>query len=217
MSNPIETFWNIRLAEVATSLEDNNFEATVVASADEARQFFFEDILPASGATSISFGGSTTLVQLGIPEALKQQPAIGIIDTYDRNVSREEMLERRRQALLVDMYLAGSNALTMDGKLINLDMIGNRVGAINFGPRQVVLFVGRNKVVDTVEDGMRRIKEYAAPVNAIRLDKKTPCSKTAQCMDCKSPDRICNVWAITEKCFPSGRIHVVLINEDMGF
>ena len=217
MSNPVETFWNIRLAEVATSLEDNNFEATVVASADEARQLFFEDILLASGATSISFGGSTTLVQLGIPEALKQQPAIGIIDTYDRNVSREEMLERRRQALLVDMYLAGSNALTMDGKLINLDMIGNRVGAINFGPRQVVLFVGRNKVVDTVEDGMRRIKEYAAPVNAIRLDKKTPCSKTAQCMDCKSPDRICNVWAITEKCFPSGRIHVVLINEDMGF
>ncbi|HBW16712.1 MAG TPA: lactate utilization protein [Desulfovibrio sp.] len=217
MSTPIDTYWRLRLIEVAESLRANNFAVSLVDSCEEAGRVFLDDLLPASGASSVSFGGSMTLVKCGVPEALRQRADLQLLDTFDKNLSAAEMYERRRQSLLVDMFLTGTNAVTMDGKLINLDMIGNRVGAINFGPRNVVLFVGRNKVVDTVEDGMRRIKEYASPVNAIRLDKKTPCKKTAQCMDCKSPDRICNVWTITEKCFPSGRVHVILINEDAGY
>jgi anion-transporting ArsA/GET3 family ATPase len=95
-------------------------------------------------------------------------------------------------------------------------MIGNRVGALNFGPKNVVVLVGRNKVVPDLESAMRRIKNYSAPVNAMRLDKQTPCVKTSYCQECKSPDRICNVWTITEKSFPKRRIKVVLINQDMG-
>ena len=113
--------------------------------------------------------------------------------------------------------ITGTNALTETGKLVNLDMIGNRVAAITFGPRSVVILVGRNKIVPDVEEATFRVKNYAAPVNAMRLDKKTPCAETSYCHDCKSPERICNSWSIVEKSFPKGRIKVVLINEDLGF
>jgi hypothetical protein len=95
-------------------------------------------------------------------------------------------------------------------------MIGNRAGAINFGPKNVIILVGRNKVVPDLEDAMMRIKNYAAPTNAMRLNMKTPCVKTSICEECRSLERICNVWTITEKSFPKGRIKIVLINEDLG-
>jgi hypothetical protein len=90
------------------------------------------------------------------------------------------------------------------------------VGGITFGPKNVVIMVGRNKVVPDIEDAMLRIKNFAAPANAMRLDKKTPCVKTSFCEECRSPERICNSWIITEKSYPSKRIKVVLINEDLG-
>jgi MinD superfamily P-loop ATPase len=100
--------------------------------------------------------------------------------------------------------------------LVNLDMMGNRVGALTFGPKHVVIMVGRNKIVSDLDEAMWRIKNYVAPTNAMRLDKKTPGVKTSYCEDCKSPDRICNTWTITEKSYPKGRVKVVLINEDLG-
>ena len=95
-------------------------------------------------------------------------------------------------------------------------MIGNRVAALTFGPRHVLLFVGRNKIVPDLNSAMERIKDYAAPANVMRLDKKTPCAKTGRCEDCSATDRICNNWTITEKAFPRGRIKVILINQDLG-
>ena len=95
-------------------------------------------------------------------------------------------------------------------------MIGNRVGALTFGPKHVIVFVGRNKIVPDLDTAMWRIKDFAAPANAMRLDCKTPCVKTSECADCNSPGRICNSWTITEKSFPKGRVTVVLINEDLG-
>jgi hypothetical protein len=96
------------------------------------------------------------------------------------------------------------------------DKIGNRVGGITFGPKAVVILVGRNKIVPDLEDAMFRIKNLAAPANAIRLNKSTPCAKTSRCEDCNSPERICNVWTIVEKSFPRGRVKVILINEELG-
>jgi len=116
----------------------------------------------------------------------------------------------------VDLFITGTNAVTETGKLVNLDMYGNRVAAITFGPRNVVICVGRNKIVADIEDAMFRIEDYAAPANAMRLDKKTPCVEDSRCSDCSSPDRICNTWTITEKSFPKGRVKIILINEDLG-
>jgi len=140
-----------------------------------------------------------------------------IINPYEPGISPEESFERRRQSLLADLFIAGSNAVTEDGKLVNLDGTGNRIGSINFGPRNVVVIVGRNKLVADLEAAMYRVKNSAAPINAMRLDKKTPCATTSFCQDCSSPDRICNFWSITEKSFPKQRIKVIIINEDLGF
>jgi hypothetical protein len=147
---------------------------------------------------------------------MKQNPDLHIITTFNETVPREEIIERRRQALLVDLFFTGTNAVTEAGTLVNLDMVGNRVGAITFGPRHVIIIVGRNKIVSNLDEAMKRIKNYAAPINAIRHHIKTPCVKTSYCMECKSPDRICNTWTITEKSFPKGRIKVVLIDQDLG-
>jgi L-lactate utilization protein LutB len=139
-----------------------------------------------------------------------------MIDTLDKQVSFEELIERRRKSLLVDLFITGTNAVTEDGQLVNLDMLGNRVAALTFGPKHVVVVVGRNKIVPSVDEAMFRVKNIAAPANAMRLDKKTPCVKTSYCEECKSPDRICNTWTITEKSYPKGRVKVVLVNQDLG-
>jgi hypothetical protein len=157
-----------------------------------------------------------TLYETGILEFFKTDPAIDLIETFDETVSREEIIERRRKALLTDLFFSGTNAVVETGVLVNLDMVGNRVGGIVFGPRWVVILVGRNKIVSDLEQAMARIKDLAAPANAIRHEQKTPCVKTAYCMDCSSPARICNIWTIHEKSYPKGRIKVILINEDLG-
>ena len=217
MKNPIGRYWKARLTDVKKQLEANNFEAFVAENAAKARQIVQQEILPKIGAKSVSWGGSLTFVSSGLYDALKDDEKMKVLDVFDKERPRKETAELRRQALLVDLFITGTNAVTETGKLVNLDMYGNRVAAITFGPKYVVILVGRNKIVGDVEEAMVRIKNYAAPVNAMRLDKKTPCLKTSYCHDCQSPDRICNTWTITEKSFPKGRIKVVLINRDMGF
>lgn len=212
-----ERYWNLRLEQCKKAFEKNHFEVFIAGNCKEAGDIFRQNILPELHVKTVSWGDSMTLHATGILEELKKQEGIEIIDTFARGVEREILIEKRRQALLADLFFTGSNAITETGKLVNLDMVGNRVGGITFGPRHVVLFIGRNKLVQDVESAMRRIKAYAAPVNAIKHEGwKTPCRKTAYCMDCSSPDRICNTWVINEKCYPKKRIKIVLINENCG-
>ncbi|MEG6551510.1 lactate utilization protein [Desulfocurvibacter africanus] len=213
----MDRFWFTRLALVKAALEGNGFIAHIAEDGDAACRLMEDLILPAAAPASMSWGGSTTVVSLGLYNRLKDRQDVQIIDTFDKTASREEILERRRHALLVDLFITGSNAVTEDGSLVNLDMIGNRVAALAYGPRQVVVLVGRNKIVSGLSQAMERIKTIAAPANTMRLDKKTPCAVTGRCQDCKSQDRICHVWTITEKSFPKGRITVVLINQELGF
>ncbi len=217
MENPIENYWKTRLTELKENLTENNFEVFVAQNTDEAKSIVLEKIIPEVAPKSVSWGGSLTFVATGLYDVLKNDNDLDVLDTYDKNLSPEESLQRRRQSLLVDLFIAGSNAVTETGQLVNLDMIGNRVGALTFGPKNVIVLVGRNKIVPDLDEAMFRIKNYAAPVNTMRLDKKTPCAKTSFCGDCKSPDRICNTWTITEKSFPKGRVKVILINQDQGF
>ena len=217
MENPIENYWKARLTELKETLTENNFEVFVAENTDEAKSIVLEKIIPEIAPKSVSWGGSLTFVATGLYDSLKNNNDLKILDTYDKILSPEESLERRRQSLLVDLFITGSNAVTESGQLVNLDMIGNRVGALTFGPKNVIILVGRNKIVPDLDEAMFRIKNYAAPVNTMRLDKKTPCAKTSFCEDCKSPDRICNTWTITEKSFPKKRLKIILINKDLGF
>jgi L-lactate utilization protein LutC len=217
MEKPIEHYWNLRIDALKTTLEKNNFEVHLAPRPEDAVRIVTEDILPTVKPASISWGGSRTFVECGLYKKLREMSGVNIIDTYDTSLSDADKMEQRRQALLVDLFFTSTNAITESGHLVNLDMIGNRVAALTFGPKSVVVLVGRNKIVPDLESAWDRIKNYAAPVNTMRLEKKTPCQATSFCQNCNSPDRICNTWTITEKAFPKHRVKILFINEDLGF
>ncbi len=204
------------MAQCQAALRANGFDVYPAKDPAQARHIFFEEILPDVKADLISWADSMTMEATGVLDELLADPAIPMIKTFDPEASRQEMIERRRQALLADLFLTGSNAVTACGKLVNLDMIGNRTAAISFGPKKVVLFVGQNKIVPDLESAIIRVRSVAAPLNAKRHQMSTPCTQTGRCHDCDSPQRICNTWSIIEKCFPVGRIKVVLIEGAWG-
>jgi hypothetical protein len=210
-------YWQGKLTGIKETLEENNFAVWLADSAKQAKKLFWDEVFKPLKPASVSFGGSLTVQEVGVYQELKQRNDLQVIDTYDTSASTEEFLERRRQALLVDLFVTSTNSLTKEGHLVNLDGLGNRVAALTFGPRHVALFVSRNKVVADLDEAISRTKEFAAPVNAVRLNRQTPCTKTMQCEDCKSPERICNTWTITEKSNPPQRVKIILINQDLGY
>ena len=217
MKNPIDFYWRKRIEKCKEAFEKNNFEVYTSGSKDEVKKLILDKIFPNLHFKTVSWGDSISMLSTEIIQKVENLPNIRLIKTFEAGVPKEEILERRRRALLVDVFLTGSNAITESGKLVNLDMIGNRVAGITFGPKNVIIVVGRNKIVTGVEEAMERVKNYSAPLNAIRHPGwKTPCVKTSYCMDCKSPDRICNTWTITEKSYPKGRIKIIIVNEDLG-
>jgi len=218
MENPIQNYWQIRMTHVKESLEGNNFEAFIAENVEEAKQIMKEEILPKlKDIKIVSRGDSLTFEATGMLEIIEKNTAFDFLDPFEKGLPDEEIYERGRQALLTDLFFAGTNALTETGILVNLDGWGNRIAGLTYGPKYVIVTVGRNKIVPDLDSAMYRIKDYAAPVNAMRFNTKTPCVKTSFCSDCKSQDRICSTWAITEKSFPKGRIKVILINEELGF
>jgi L-lactate utilization protein LutC len=216
MENPLQNYWRLRLERTQAALAENNFEVFLATTTQQAAETALLQIIPASKAVSVSWGGSMTFVTSGLYDRIKAQEELEIIDTFDKSLDAAASLERRRQALLADLFITGANAITEKGQLVNLDMYGNRVAGLTFGPKHVIVMAGRNKIVPDLQAAMNRIKAIAAPANTMRLDKKTPCVKTGVCQECKSPDRICNVWTITEKSFPKGRIKVILIDDELG-
>ena len=216
-----EKYWQKRLSRLKNTLEKNNFEVYLVKNQSEAKNIVLKEIIPKTGAKLISMGDSLTAVNTGLFLDIKNQPDLDFLDTFESGISFEEAIERRRQALMVDLFITGTNAVTQKGQLVNLDMVGNRVGGITFGPKHVLILMGRNKMAPDLEAAMERVRIYSAPVNAIRHnvahpELDPPCVETAVCSNCSSPMRICNTWTITEKSFPIGRIKIVLINEDLG-
>lgn len=217
MKNPVDNYWNLKLESVKENLESNNFEVFIASSADQAKELALNDIIPPLKPESVSWGGSMSFVATGLFHVLKDDENMEVLNTFDKTLGFEDQMELRRKSLMVDLFITGTNAVTETGQLVNLDMMGNRVAALTWGPKNVILFIGRNKICSDLEEAMLRVKNYAAPVNTMNLDKKTPCREKGFCHDCSSPERICNTWTITEKCFPKKRIKVVLINEDLGF
>ncbi len=206
-----------RLDDAAKALRKNNFAAHVVQTAQEAKDLVLTTLLPAAAPASVAFGGSMTITDSGLYDAVKAIEGLKIFDTYNYSLPPAEMIELRRQALLCDLFITSTNAVTETGMLVNLDGTGNRVASLAFGPKKVIVLAGRNKLCADEFSAMERIRDVAAPVNAARLNKKTPCTATHRCEDCPSPERICNVWGITAKSAPKERITVILINEDLGF
>ena len=147
---------------------------------------------------------------------LRNRSDIRLIDRSKAS-SPEETKQMYRDSFSSDVYFMSTNAITLDGELINIDGNGNRVAALIYGPDKVVMIVGMNKLVSTVEDGMNRVSDIAAPANGVRLGKQTPCATTGSCHDCLSPECFCNQLVITRRCYTPGRIHVILVSETLGY
>lgn len=198
--------------KVAEALNKRHFEAYYCPDRAAAVEKVLELI---SLEDTVSWGGAATVDELGVKEALRQRgQAVIDRDTAKDAQERQQML---KQALTCDTFLMGSNAISADGQLVNIDGTGNRVAALCFGPTQVVVVAGMNKVAGDLDGAMRRAREVAAPMNAQRFPLKTPCVANGLCGDCKGPDSICAQIVTTRLCKPAGRIKVVLVGEDLGF
>lgn len=172
----------------------------------------------------ISYGDSLTLYRVseaaggkGILNDLREDPQVVFLDGFRKEDPRPEKLRIRREAVLSDFYLTGVNAVSREGALYWVDMVGNRVASVSIGAREVILVAGKNKIVPSNADLDSRIRTIAAPENIARHPGfRTPCAKTGFCMNCNSPDRICNVRLLMERCYPAGRITLILINQNLG-
>lgn len=211
-TKPMEQRFDKMGPRVAEAIRRRGMEAYCCPTAEEAAEKVLS-LIPAEH--TVSWGGSETLRQLGIQEKLRGrgQPVLD----RDRTATAEERTECMRRALLCDTFLMSSNAISEDGQLVNLDGNGNRVAALIYGPRQVIVAAGLNKVAATLEDAVRRTRTLAAPANTQRFRIETPCKNTGMCADCLSPDCICAQMVITRFCRPAGRIKVVLVGEELGF
>jgi len=164
--------------------------------------------------------GSESAGGIGLWAAIAAKPGVSLMDPYAPGLTPAEGLELRRQGLLADVLVTSTNALTMDGRLVNLDGSCNRVAGMLFGPTKVLLLVGMNKVVADLESAFARVRTIAAPANNIRLagmGLKNPCIEDGRCHNCRSETRICNAWTIIEGSSVKDRIHVVLVGEDLGY
>ncbi len=196
-------------AKVIGALDSRNMSGYYAKDREEALKIAL-DLIP-EGST-VTMGGGMSVHEIGLPAALKA----GLYDFIDRDAvpDRDAAL---RAAYSADFFLASVNAMTSDGVLVNIDGNANRVSAIAFGPRKVIFIVGMNKVCDDVDSAMKRARNVAAPSNAQRFDINTPCRRTGSCMNCKSPDTICCQFLITRFSRHKGRIHVILVNDQLGF
>lgn len=197
--------------KVAENFNKRGFEAYYCPTKDEALQKAIS-LIPEDHV--VSWGGSVSINDIGLrPYVLEHRQVI------DRDTAKtpEERQQLLRQALLCDTFIMGTNAATEDGQLYNIDGTGNRVAALIFGPKQVLVIVGMNKVEPTLEAAITRARSVASPMNMQRFSKKTPCALTGMCADCLSPDSICNQMVRTRRCAPAGRIKVILVGENLGF
>jgi hypothetical protein len=210
LSNALRWHIEERIKKTLTAIHKNNMTGVYVRTREAALKEILSRI---PKKASVSHGGSRTLQELGIVEVLNQGgykylPANAPWDKGTR--------ESRLRDFSCDIFLTSVNAITLKGELIALDGFGNRAACLLFGPRKVIVVAGKNKLVGTLEDGIKRIKEYVAPIHAKRRGWNVPCTKTAKCVDCRNHMRICNKLAVLQYEREGGRTTVIIVGEDLG-
>ena len=211
MTEMQKMYYDKRGPILVKNLKSRHFDAYYCSTKEEALEKALS-LIP-EGDT-VGWGGTVTCQQIGLMDAVRA----GNYQVLDRDTcttpqEREEMM---RRCLLADTFLTGANALSMDGQMVNIDGNGNRVAAIVYGPKQVIVVAGMNKVEDTLEAAITRARTMAAPMNQQRFQLPNPCTATGTCADCKSETCICNHILVTRHCRPVGKIKFVLVGEDLG-
>ena len=212
MKTPMELRYDKLGPKVVKALENRRFNAWYFPEPAEAAEKVLS-LIPKTDV--VSWGGSLTIKSLNLTQMVIDRD-YKVIDR-DKADNAEKKMELQRSALFCDTFLTGTNAISEDGQLVNIDAFGNRVAAMIFGPRQVIVVAGMNKIRKTLDTAMARARTIAAPANVQRFSSyKTPCNETGSCADCVSPDSICSFIVTTRLCKPQGRIKVILIGKDLG-
>ncbi|MBV1756588.1 MAG: lactate utilization protein [Dethiosulfatibacter sp.] len=207
----LEKSYELKAQTVIKQFAKRNIEGYYCANKDEALKLMLSFI---EEGKSISWGGSESLNELGIKPLLEN----GNYVLVDRDkFTGEERTQKMKEAFFSDYYLTSSNAVSQDGMLVNIDGNGNRVAAMSFGPKNVIIVVGMNKIVPTVENAVERVRNFATPPNTIRLGYDTPCNKSGVCSDCLVKDCVCGQILITRFNRNPGRIKVIIVGETLGF
>ena len=211
MATPKELYYEKRGNILVKNLKSRHFDAYYCATKEDALEKALE-LIP-EGA-SIGWGGAMSCQQIGLTDAVNNGPYRAM--DRDKCASMEEREQMMRDHLSADVFLTGANALSLDGQMVNIDGTGNRVAAIIYGPKSVLVVAGMNKVMDTLEEAGRRARTVAAPMNQQRFALDNPCTVTGTCADCKSERCICNQIVITRHCRPVNRIKFIIVGEDLG-
>lgn len=198
---------------IIKNLQKRNMERYFAETKEEAVKLIMERFL--TPGKSVCYGGSMTLTESGLMEALDRSGCV----VYDRKAAKtpEETRQMKANMINSDYFLMSTNAITLDGELVNIDGFANRVSFLCYGPESVLILAGMNKVVSSVEDGVRRVRDQASPPNAVRLDKRTPCAVSGRCGDCYSEDCICSQIVVTRRSSIKDRIKVILVAEELGY
>ncbi len=207
---------DLRVENTLTSLRRNGFEALYLPTVEEAVSKVV-GMVPEGSIVGI--GGSVTLREMGLLKALEER-GVELADHWEarkRGASGEEVMRIRRLHLNSDVFITSTNAITETGELINVDGTGQRVAAMIFGPKKVIVVAGVNKIVGDLDEGLWRASNVASPMNAKRLSRKTPCAKTGECSDCDSPERICNITTVIHRRPRSTDLTVILVGEELGY
>lgn len=211
MSTPKELYYEKRGQILVKNLKNRHFDAWYCANKKEALKKALE-LIPEGSV--VGWGGAMSAQQIGLMDALNA----GNYNTIDRDkcTTMEEREQAAKDCFSADVFLTGANGLSLDGQMVNIDGAGNRVGAIIYGPKTVLVIAGMNKVVDTLDAAMTRARTVAAPMNQQRFLRENPCTVTGTCADCRSETCICNQIVITRHCRPAGRIKFILVGEELG-
>ena len=191
----------------------NNIKLMFVENKEQLQSYLKEKLVDHK---KVALGGSVTLSQLGVIDLIRESD-VDFIDRYEKGITPEELSERLRAGLLSDLFITGTNALTMDGCLYNVDGTGNRVAAMIYGPKEVIVVAGLNKIFNSEQEAIQHIKHIAAPANAIRLNRNTPCAKTGHCHECHSTDRICCSYVKLGYQRAVNRIKIIIVKDNYGY
>lgn len=212
MNEQLKKLMDMRVDDTIKALNKHHFPTFVVENVQELQSLVSSMI---QDTEQVSVGGSVTLDETGILDMLRKRN-INFME-HDTTLSKDIQAQRQRMAFSSDTYLCSVNAVTEQGELYNVDGNGNRVAAITFGPKQVLLIVSTNKIVRDMDEAVRRVQEIAAPANCLRLQKATPCAKVGHCMECQSNDRICATHVVMNWQKIENRIKVIFIKEPFGY
>lgn len=212
MDNNLKWVNEIKINRTLEALRKNNMEGYLINTENELIHKIQELV---NEGSKVSLGGSMTLFETKIMEHLRSG-RYELLDRYKAGLTADEIKEIYRKSFFCDAYFTSTNAITEEGELYNVDGNGNRVAAMLYGPDKVIVIAGVNKIVKDINEAIYRVENLAAPANAKRLNRKTPCTVTGKCMNCNSPERICREYTVIRKPVPN-RIFVLLLNEEYGY